>query len=177
MASRHCCNRCRQRDARDDNGDQMKRWLAGYTLAGAAKQIDQESQTLTGVGGVYNCCAATCLKHSFVFLVLQVSKNRHPGDTVSHGRWNKPPGSRGASFSGAMEQKRWKQSSQAESRTLNLCWDQFLFLEGARTFFRNEQRLLSQPTSGCAAWPERCCRPPIKKQSHPTPWYDSSTFN
>lgn len=145
----------------------MKRRQAGYTVAGAAKQTDQESQTLRGGGKLYNDCAATCLKHSFVFIARQDSKNRHPGDTVSHGRLNKPPGSREASFSEVMERKRWKQSSQAQAHALILCWDQLLFLEGARTFLGTTKRLPCQPTTGCAARPEHCCLPPIKKQSHP----------
>lgn len=154
MTSLHRCTRantrCRERDERDDNGDEMKRRQAGYTVAGAAKQIDQESQTLGGGKKLYNCGAATCLKHSFVFIALQVSKNRQPGDTVSHGRLSKPPGSRGASFSEVIERKGWKQSSQAQAHALILCWDQLLFLEGGRDLFRNGQRLLSRPTAGCA---------------------------
>lgn len=121
-------------------------WI--YTVAGAAKQIDQESQTLRGGEKLYNYCAATCLKHSFVFIALQVSKNRHPGDTLSHGRLNKPPGSRGASFSEVMERKRWKQSSQAQAHALILCWDQLLFLDGARTFLGMSSSFCSSRLQG-----------------------------
>lgn len=78
-----------------------------------------------------------------------------------------------------MEQKCWKQSSQAQADALILCLDQLFSLEGAQTFTERDAVELPLRTKHCMLQRFTVTAFPtvIKKWSHSAPWYDSLTFN